>query len=38
MWRDMEVASRHAITDWLVNLEVYGKLLLGVEPSITELI
>lgn len=38
MWRDMEVASRHAITDWLVNLEVYGKLLVGVEPNITELI
>ena len=38
MWRDMEVASRHAITDWPVNLEIYGKLLLGIEPNITELI
>ena len=38
MWRDMEVASRHAITDWQVNLEIYGKLLLGIEPNITELI
>jgi alkylation response protein AidB-like acyl-CoA dehydrogenase len=38
MWRDMEVASRHAITDWLVNLEIYGKLLVGIEPNITELI
>jgi 3-hydroxy-9,10-secoandrosta-1,3,5(10)-triene-9,17-dione monooxygenase len=38
MWRDMEVASRHAITDWIVNLEIYGKLLVGIEPNITELI
>jgi hypothetical protein len=32
------VASRHAITGWAVNLEVYGRALLGVEPNITELI
>jgi alkylation response protein AidB-like acyl-CoA dehydrogenase len=38
IWRDTEVASRHAIVDWMVNLEIYGKTLLGVEPNITELI
>ncbi len=38
IWRDVHVASRHAITGWAVNLEVYGKALLGVEPNITELI
>ena len=38
LWRDIHVASRHAITEWQVNLEVYGKALLGVEPNITALI
>lgn len=38
LWRDSHVASRHAITEWQVNLEVYGKALLGVEPNITHLI
>ncbi len=38
LWRDVHVASRHAITDWQVNLEVYGKALLGIEPNITPLI
>jgi alkylation response protein AidB-like acyl-CoA dehydrogenase len=38
IWRDVHVASRHAITGWAVNLEVYGKALLGVKPNITELI
>jgi alkylation response protein AidB-like acyl-CoA dehydrogenase len=38
LWRDVHVASRHAITDWQVNLEIYGKALLGVEPNITPLI
>ena len=37
MWRDVHVAS-HAITEWQVNLEVYGRALLGVEPNITHLI
>ena len=35
IWRDVHVASHHAITEWQVNLEVYGKALLGVEPNIT---
>jgi 3-hydroxy-9,10-secoandrosta-1,3,5(10)-triene-9,17-dione monooxygenase len=38
IWRDVHVASRHAITEWQVNLEIYGKALLGVEPNITPLI
>ncbi len=38
LWRDIHVASRHAITEWQVNLEIYGKALLGVEPNITPLI
>jgi 3-hydroxy-9,10-secoandrosta-1,3,5(10)-triene-9,17-dione monooxygenase len=37
-WRDIHVASHHAITEWQVNLEIYGKALLGVEPNITPLI
>ena len=38
LWRDVHVASHHAITEWHVNLEVYGKALLGIEPNITPLI
>jgi alkylation response protein AidB-like acyl-CoA dehydrogenase len=38
MWRDVHVASHHAITEWQVNLEVYGRAMLGVEPNITHLI
>jgi alkylation response protein AidB-like acyl-CoA dehydrogenase len=37
-WRDVHTASHHAITEWQVNLEVYGKALLGIEPNITHLI
>lgn len=37
-WRDIHVASHHAITEWQVNLEIYGKSLLGIEPNITPLI
>jgi alkylation response protein AidB-like acyl-CoA dehydrogenase len=38
LWRDVHVASHHAITEWQVNLEIYGKALLGIEPNITPLI
>jgi 3-hydroxy-9,10-secoandrosta-1,3,5(10)-triene-9,17-dione monooxygenase len=38
LWRDVHTASHHAITEWQINLEVYGKALLGVEPNITHLI
>lgn len=31
LWRDVHVASHHAITEWQVNLEVYGRALLGRE-------
>jgi len=37
-WRDVHVASHHAITEWQVNLEIYGKAMLGIEPNITPLI
>jgi 3-hydroxy-9,10-secoandrosta-1,3,5(10)-triene-9,17-dione monooxygenase len=37
-WRDVHTASHHAITEWQINLEVYGKALLGIEPNITHLI
>ena len=38
LWLDVHVASHHAITEWQINLEVYGKALLGVEPNVTHLI
>jgi alkylation response protein AidB-like acyl-CoA dehydrogenase len=38
LWRDVHVASHHAITEWQINLEIYGKALLGVEPNISHLI
>lgn len=38
LWRDVHVASHHAITEWQVNLEIYGKALFGIEPNITHLI
>jgi 3-hydroxy-9,10-secoandrosta-1,3,5(10)-triene-9,17-dione monooxygenase len=37
LWRDVHVASHHAITEWQVNLEVYGKALLG-QDNITHLL
>jgi alkylation response protein AidB-like acyl-CoA dehydrogenase len=37
LWRDIHVGSHHAVTEWQVNLEVYGKALLGRE-NITHLI
>jgi 3-hydroxy-9,10-secoandrosta-1,3,5(10)-triene-9,17-dione monooxygenase len=37
LWRDIHVASHHAVTEWQVNLEVYGRALLGQE-NITHLI
>ncbi len=40
IWRDSNVAARHAVADPLVNQEVYGKALLGIpyEDNITPLI
>lgn len=37
LWRDIHVASHHAVTEWQVNLEIYGRALLGLE-NITHLI
>lgn len=37
LWRDIHVASHHAVTEWQVNLEIYGRALLGQE-NITHLI
>jgi alkylation response protein AidB-like acyl-CoA dehydrogenase len=38
VWRDSATAGRHAVIDPLVNLEVYGKQLLGVDDPITPLL
>lgn len=38
IWRDSATAGRHAVIDPLVNLEVYGKQLLGVGDQITPLL
>jgi alkylation response protein AidB-like acyl-CoA dehydrogenase len=38
IWRDSAVAARHAMTLPMVNLEVYGKALLGRSDQITLLI
>ncbi|WP_424186661.1 acyl-CoA dehydrogenase family protein [Actinokineospora sp. G85] len=38
IWRDSNVGARHAVMLPQVNLEVYGKALLGVEEQITFLI
>ena len=38
IWRDSNVAARHAVTLPAVSYEVYGKALLGVEDSITPLV
>jgi alkylation response protein AidB-like acyl-CoA dehydrogenase len=38
IWRDSNVAARHAVTLPAVNYEVYGKALLGRDDQITPLI
>jgi 3-hydroxy-9,10-secoandrosta-1,3,5(10)-triene-9,17-dione monooxygenase len=38
IWRDQEVGSRHAVVSPIVNAELYGRELLGVQPQITPLI
>ncbi|GGU41131.1 acyl-CoA dehydrogenase family protein [Streptomyces violascens] len=35
IWRDLSVAGRHAASTPAVGMEIYGKLLLGVEERIT---
>ncbi|KAB7839615.1 acyl-CoA dehydrogenase family protein [Streptomyces mobaraensis] len=38
IWRDASVAARHAASTPAVGMEIYGKLLLGVEERITPFI
>jgi len=38
IWRDANVAARHAVVSPTVSYEVYGKALLGVEEKITPLV
>jgi 3-hydroxy-9,10-secoandrosta-1,3,5(10)-triene-9,17-dione monooxygenase len=38
MWRDANIATRHAFVATEPALEVYGRALLGVEGNITPLI
>jgi alkylation response protein AidB-like acyl-CoA dehydrogenase len=38
IWRDANVAARHAVVSPAVGYEVYGKALLGVEERITPLV
>lgn len=38
IWRDSATAGRHAVIDPAVNLEVYGRALLGIEDQITPLL
>jgi 3-hydroxy-9,10-secoandrosta-1,3,5(10)-triene-9,17-dione monooxygenase len=38
IWRDANVAARHAVVSPAVGFEVYGKALLGVEDKITPLV
>jgi alkylation response protein AidB-like acyl-CoA dehydrogenase len=38
IWRDANVAARHAVVSPTIGFEVYGKALLGVEDKITPLV
>jgi alkylation response protein AidB-like acyl-CoA dehydrogenase len=38
IWRDSNVAGRHAVVSPNVSYEVYGKALLGVENDVTVLV
>jgi alkylation response protein AidB-like acyl-CoA dehydrogenase len=38
IWRDANIAYRHAMTLPAVNFEVYGKEMLGISPNITPLV
>lgn len=38
MWRDLNVATRHAIVNPLIAGEVYGRALLGVREQVTPLV
>jgi hypothetical protein len=38
MWRDLEMASRHALINPDMAQEIYGRALLGIEQQITPLV
>jgi len=38
IWRDCEVASRHAIAHGDINAQMYGQALLGIEGGVTALV
>ncbi|GDY51865.1 hypothetical protein SVIO_024880 [Streptomyces violaceusniger] len=38
IWRDSEAGSRHALVNPEVSTEVYGKSLLGIRGTVTELV
>jgi alkylation response protein AidB-like acyl-CoA dehydrogenase len=38
IWRDSEVASRHAVVSPDISAEVYGKSLLGIRGDVTALV
>jgi len=33
IWRDVNTAASHAVLDYNVNLELYGRIILGLEPN-----
>jgi alkylation response protein AidB-like acyl-CoA dehydrogenase len=38
MWRDSEVASRHAVVHPEISAEIYGRALLGIEGGVSPLV
>ena len=38
IWRDSEVASRHAVANPAIGAQVYGRALLGLGEGITPLV
>ena len=38
IWRDSEVASRHAVTSPAISAEIYGRALLGLTDGVTALV
>lgn len=36
-WRDLNTTARHGAVNWVVNREVYGKVLLGQDGNISRL-
>jgi 3-hydroxy-9,10-secoandrosta-1,3,5(10)-triene-9,17-dione monooxygenase len=38
MWRDIDAASRHAVLSPLLNAEIYGRALLGIEAPVSPMV